>query len=84
MRHTIIAVIVTIIFALGAPPAFAQEMTDQQFVTLAAIGGLAEVQLGRLAFERAGHPSVQQFGQRMMLDHGALKRSSCRSQNART
>jgi putative membrane protein len=72
MRHTLIAVIVASTFTLGAPPVFAQEMTDQQFVTLAAIGGLAEVQLGRLAFERAGRPSVQQFGQRMVLDHGAL------------
>jgi putative membrane protein len=72
MRHTIIAVIVAVTFTLGPPPVFAQEMTDQQFVTLAAIGGLAEIQLGRLAFERAGRPSVQQFGQRMVLDHAAL------------
>ena len=72
MRHAIIAVIVAITFTPGAPPVSAQEMTAQQFVTLAAIGGLAEVQLGRLAFERAGRPSVQQFGQRMVLDHAAL------------
>ena len=72
MRHAIIAVIVAIAFALGAPAVSAQEMTDQQFVSFAAMGGLAEVQLGRLATERAGRGSVQQFGQRMVLDHGAM------------
>jgi putative membrane protein len=72
MRHTTVALIVAAMFALGAPAVCAQEMTDQQFVSLAAMGGLAEVQLGRLATERAARGSVQQFAERMVLDHGAL------------
>lgn len=72
MRHAIIAVIFAIAFTPGPPPVSAQEMSDQQFVTRATTGSLAEVQLGRLAFERAARPSVQQFGQRMVLDHAAL------------
>jgi putative membrane protein len=72
MRHTSIAILVVTALALGSPATHAQEMTDQQFVSLAAMGGLAEVQLGRLATERARRGSVQQFGERMVLDHGAM------------
>jgi putative membrane protein len=72
MRHTIIAVLVTAAFALGSPAIGAQEMADQQFISLAATGGLAEVELGRLAAQRAGRGSVQQFGERMVIDHGAM------------
>ena len=31
--------------------------------------GLAEVQLGQMAAERATNPEVQRFGQRMVTDH---------------
>ncbi len=72
MRHAVIAVIVAAALASGSPAVSAQEMTDQQFVSLGAMGRLAEVELGRLAIERAGRPSVQLFGQRMVLDHGAM------------
>jgi putative membrane protein len=43
--------------------------TDQSFVHMASSGGLAEVQLGQLATERAASPEVKQFGQRMVTDH---------------
>ena len=72
MRHTSIVILVVTALALGSPATHAQEMTDQQFVSRAAMGGLAEVQLGRLATERARRGSVQQFGERMVLDHGAM------------
>jgi putative membrane protein len=72
MRHTTIPVLVAAALALWAPAVSAQEMTDQQFVSLAAKGGLAEVELGRLATERAGRASVQRFGERMVIDHGAM------------
>jgi putative membrane protein len=71
MRHTTITILAAAL-ALWAPAVFAQEMTDQQFVSLAATGGLAEVELGRLATERAGRASVQGFGERMVIDHGAM------------
>jgi putative membrane protein len=43
--------------------------TDRNFVHRASNGGLAEVQLGQLAMERAASPEVKQFGQRMVTDH---------------
>jgi putative membrane protein len=43
---------------------------DHHFVTDAAIGGMAEVELGRLATEKAENADVKQFGQRMVDDHG--------------
>ena len=42
---------------------------DRQFVRKAAEGGLAEVELGKLASEKADSPEVKQFGQRMVDDH---------------
>jgi putative membrane protein len=43
--------------------------TDQKFVRDAAEGGLAEVELGRLAVEKGSSESVKKFGQRMVDDH---------------
>jgi len=43
---------------------------DQTFLKEAATGGLMEVELGRLATEKASSSEVKQFGQRMVDDHG--------------
>ena len=45
-------------------------MTDTTFVKKAARGGLAEVELGKLATEKASNEDVKKFGQRMVDDHG--------------
>jgi putative membrane protein len=42
---------------------------DREFVRKAAAGSLAEVELGRLAQQRAARPSVRSFAQRMVIDH---------------
>jgi len=42
---------------------------DRQFVTKAAQGGMAEVELGQLATQKAQSEQVKQFGQRMVDDH---------------
>lgn len=42
---------------------------SNKFAANAAQGGLAEVEMGRLAAERAADPAVKEFGQRMTTDH---------------
>ena len=42
---------------------------DRTFVQKAAIGGLAEVQMGNLAQQKAASDQVRQFGMRMVKDH---------------
>jgi putative membrane protein len=42
---------------------------DSAFVTKAAEGGMAEVQMGQLATQRASNSKVKEFGQRMVDDH---------------
>jgi len=42
---------------------------DRQFLKTAAEGGMAEVELGKLASEKASSDEVKQFGQRMVTDH---------------
>jgi len=42
---------------------------DHTFVMKAAEGGLAEVELGNLAKDKASDPDVKKFGQQMVDDH---------------
>ncbi len=42
---------------------------DRKFAMEAAMGGMTEVELGRLATERGASDAVKQFGQRMVDDH---------------
>ena len=43
--------------------------TDKTFVTKAAQGGQAEVELGQLAVDKSQNEQVKEFGQRMVNDH---------------
>ena len=42
---------------------------DRKFMEKAAQGGMAEVELGKLATQKASASEVKQFGQRMVDDH---------------
>jgi putative membrane protein len=44
--------------------------SDASFMTSAARGGLAEVQLGQLAQRNGSSAAVKRFGQRMVEEHG--------------
>src|SRR5882724_1074393 len=46
------------------------QTSDKKFAMDAAMGGMAEVELGKLAADTATHPDVKQFAQRMVEDHG--------------
>jgi putative membrane protein len=48
----------------------AMSSQDRDFVMDAAMGGMLEVELGRVAAQRGTNESVKQFGQRMVDDHG--------------
>ncbi len=50
--------------------AMSNATADHHFIMDAAKGGLAEVDLGKLASEKASNDQVKQFGQRMVTDHG--------------
>jgi putative membrane protein len=43
---------------------------DRTFVDKAAKGGIAEVELGKVAQQRASDAKVKQFAERMVTDHG--------------
>src|SRR5207248_1771843 len=49
-----------------------QFTSDQHFVNDAAIGGMAEVQLGKLAMDKGTSDAVKSLGQRLMRDHQQL------------
>jgi putative membrane protein len=44
-------------------------MTDKDFMTEAAAGGMAEVELGKLASTKAQNADVKKFAQMMVADH---------------
>jgi putative membrane protein len=52
-------------------PALAQAgaKADQTFVMEAAMAGMAEVEHGKLASQKATNPKVKAFGQQMVTDH---------------
>lgn len=44
---------------------------DQKFMMMAATGGMAEVEMARLALEKSTNDSVKQYAQKMIDDHTA-------------
>ena len=56
--------------ALAQTPRGALTDSDRKFVEEAAEGGQMEVELGKLAQQKASSDAVKQFGQRMATDHG--------------
>jgi putative membrane protein len=48
--------------------------SDQSFIKDAAEGGMMEVQLGKLASEKAASQQVKEFGKKMEQDHGKANR----------
>lgn len=42
---------------------------DRHFISLAAEGGMAEIELGKLAQQNGARPAVKQFGRLMIEDH---------------
>jgi putative membrane protein len=50
-------------------------MQDKVFLRKAVEGGVAEIQLGKLATERASADDVKAFGQKMVDDHTRLNES---------
>ena len=44
---------------------------DQKFMMMAATGGMAEVEMARLALEKSSSDAVKQFAQKMIDDHTA-------------
>ena len=65
-RHSLLLAIV-----LLCAPIVRAELSekDQQFVKNAAVGGMMEVDLGKLAAEKASMDDVKKFGQQMVDDH---------------
>src|SRR5262245_2253451 len=43
---------------------------DLEFILEAAQGGMAEVELGKVAAQQGGNEEVKKFGQQMVSDHG--------------
>jgi putative membrane protein len=56
--------------APGKPAPHQINQADRTFVRALAMGGLAEVDLARLAVQKASNDAVKSFAQRMIKDHG--------------
>ena len=60
------------VLCLMAPRARAAEVaaSDKKFVMMASQGGMTEVELGKLAGDKASSTEVKDFGSKMVADHG--------------
>lgn len=54
----------------AATGGIAVDEADAKFTTEAAVGGMAEVELGKLALEKSSNPQVKEFATMMVKDHG--------------
>lgn len=52
-----------------APDSFPNKVDDRKFAKDAALGSLTEVELGKLALQKASRDDVKQFGQKMVDEH---------------
>jgi len=68
---TVISFVAVALIALTVPVAAQGQLNDadREFVNKAAIGNVAEIELGRVATQRAARPSVRSFAERMVTDH---------------
>jgi putative membrane protein len=64
MKQIVLAGVV--MMGLAAAPVLA---ADEAFVMKAAKGGMAEVEIGKLAADKGSNDAVKKFGQRMVDDH---------------
>jgi len=48
----------------------ASAMSDTTFASKAAVGGMAEVALGKMAESKGASKAVKEFGSMMVMDHG--------------
>jgi putative membrane protein len=55
--------------ATGAGDTSALSSADREFMMKAAVGGMAEVELGRMAVQKGANSDVKTFGKRMVDDH---------------
>ena len=62
----------------GAPSDTAQQMKDKMFVRNATQGGIAEIELGKLAADKGASEEVKAFGQKMVEDHSKLNEAMAR------
>lgn len=53
----------------NTPDTTTRKIDDKKFLKDAAIGGMTEVELGKLAQQKASSDAVKQFGQKMVDDH---------------
>ena len=56
----------------SGPSGNAETMKDRIFLRKAAEGGMAEIQFGQLASQKAGSDDVKSFAQKMVTDHTEL------------
>lgn len=72
----ILAAATILVAAASVPPGTMAQSADApvpptaDFVRQAAIGGLFEMDISRLALERSKNPDIVRFAQRMINDHG--------------
>jgi putative membrane protein len=77
-RALFLTALAGMVFCLGSMRAVAADetggLTDEQFVTDASAGNLAEINMAQLALTNSTNPDVRKFAQRMIDDHTRLNR----------
>jgi putative membrane protein len=73
MALTVVVLVLAAVAVAVVAKTSREPLTDSQFAAKAAQGSLAEVQLGRLAAQKAQNETVRAFGRRMATDHTKSK-----------
>jgi putative membrane protein len=70
------ALLATVVFAVAAPAALAQDVNDAQIAAIVVAANQVDIDAGKLAESKASNKEVKDFAKRMVTDHTGVNKQA--------